>query len=273
MAAGSSCGGVPSRIQFAYRPTYFTVPLVSQGAQQTAVITEDASTPAVVANTGSTNPTTASFSPPGNSLLLALIGGGWGSSTVSATVTDSGGHLWTTVATATGATSGEYGVAKIAYTYLATAPGSIFVSGTFTNLSGGAFLAVRVLNNAAAWQAGAGANTLVNASTTAATITDTTTKVNSQVYGIGDAATSNVPFTPNGATTSVSTFADATDTVTLAAWKGSAPTITPGATTFGGTWGATSVTNIAVFEVLSAVLVVPLSMAIVSQSLMRASCY
>lgn len=270
MAAGASCGGTPSRIQFVYTPNALTVRLY---AQPVPVIVEDASTPAVVSNTGATNPTTASFSPPGNSLLLALIGGGWGSSTVSATVTDSGGHSWINGPTATGATSGQFGVAKIAYTYLATAPGTMTVTATFTNLQGGAFLAVRVLNNAAAWQSGAGVNTVVSATTTVATISDTTTRANSLVYGIGDAATSNVPFTPNAATTSITTFADATDTVTLAAWKGSVQTTTPGATTFGGTWSATSVTNIAVFEVLPAVLIVPLAMTTVSQSLTRAACF
>jgi hypothetical protein len=220
-------------------------------------ITEDASTPAIIQQTGSGVSTTASFSPPSSSLLVALVSGGWGNTALmTAAVTDSTGGTWTAAATAAGTNTGLRGIAAVFYRYLPTAPGAMTVSATFTGLQGGRELAVRVLNGAASSQAGAGAGSQVNGTaTTAGTVSVTTTVAGSVVYGIADNPNANNAYTPNAATsvltgTPTGVFADATDSIRLVAWKATNVTVTPGATTLGGTWTAAANSNIAAFEVI-----------------------
>lgn len=221
-------------------------------------ITEDASTPASpTTGTGAGVLTTGSFSPPAATLLVALACGGWSSTgTVNVTIADSGSHTWTQGAKAQGAVASNFGVAAVYYCYLASAPGSITVSATYTGLSGGRFLAVRVLNGAAASQTGAGSATFTATSTsTTASVAITTTTANSLVYGASDAATSSTTFTPNGATTQIGTTnSNTTDGIACAAWRATSATGTPGATTLGGTWGAAEDGSVAAFEVLPAVV-------------------
>lgn len=271
MAAGASQGGTPARVQFVYRPwsSYVNVAAL--------ILAEDASTPAIVTGSGSANPTTASFSPPANSLLVALVGGGFGSTLPTrATVTDTLGHAWTTGVTATGTVASTGGVALIAYTYLSTAPGPMMVTATFTNLSGGYMLAVRVLNNASPSQYGAGTGiTLNTANTTAATVSVTTTNTGSLVYGVTDLTNQDQPLTANGATTIINSYLDSTDTIGLFAWKASTLTGTPGATTLGGSWAGSYQSNIAALEILpsSAPLLYPPPppALVLSQAVMRAA--
>jgi hypothetical protein len=220
-------------------------------------ITEDASTPAIIQQTGSGVSTTASFSPPSSSLLVALVAGGWGNTALmTAAVTDSAGGTWTPGATAAGANTGLRGIAGVFYRYLPTTPGAMTVSVTFTGLQGGRELAVRVLNGAASSQAGAGTGSQVNGTaTTAGTVSVTTTVAGSVVYGIADNPNANNAYTPNAATsvltgTPTGVFADATDSIRLVAWKATNATVTPGATTLGGTWTAAANSNIAAFEVI-----------------------
>lgn len=220
-------------------------------------ITEDASTPAIIQQTGSGVSTTASFSPPSSSLLVALVSGGWGNTALmTAAVTDSTGGTWTAAVTAAGTNTGLRGIAAVFYRYLPTTPGAMTVSATFTGLQGGRELAVRVLNGAASSQAGAGAGSQVNGTaTTAGTVSVTTTVAGSVVYGIADNPNANNAYTPNAATsvltgTPTGVFADATDSVRLVAWKATNATVTPGATTLGGTWTAAANSNIAAFEAI-----------------------
>jgi hypothetical protein len=221
-------------------------------------ITEDVSTPAIVQQTGSGSTiTSASFSPPAGSLLLVLVGGGWGNSgAMTASVTDSKGGAWTTAVTAAGTNTSLRGIAAIYYRYLSTAPGAMTVTATFTNLSGGKELAVRVINGASGSQSGTGTGSVINSTaTTAGTVSITTTVTGSAVYGISDDATTNGAYTVNGATSVLSgtptgDFNDATDSVRLVAWKATSATGTPGATTLGGTWSSAGVNNIAAFEVI-----------------------
>lgn len=217
-------------------------------------ITEDASTPAVATGTGSTTTiTSAAFTPPANSLLVALVGGGWGTSgNTGATISDSVGGTWT-VGPSAANTASPGGIAKIFTRQLSSAPGSMTVTATFTNLSAGRILAVRVLNGAAATQTGAGTGSQVNSTATSAgTVSVTTTVANSVVYGISDDANNNDTYTVNTATTALSTFNDPSpDLVTMVAWKSTNPTSTPGATTFGGTWSvSTAKSNIVGLEIL-----------------------
>ena len=274
MGAGRSSGGPPARLQFAYRPYVLTVPWVSLG------IFEDTSTPAVVTTTGTTNPTTASFSPPANTLLVALVGGGFGTTLpTSAVVTDTGSHVWTVGARATGVKSSAGGVALIAYTYLLSAPGGIQVNAAFTNRTGGSLLAVRVLNNVSPSQVGAGSGTAATTSSTAGTVGVTTTVTGSQIYGISDdAGSSSDGYTLNGATVALAngTYVDGTDSVELVAWKATTLTTTPGPTTVGGTWGFATSSSVAALEILPfgapVVSIFPPVVQIISQAVMRAAC-
>lgn len=200
--------------------------------------------------------TSAAFSPPTNSLLVALVAGGKGSSgAMDTTISDSGGHIWTRVAQAQGTNTGGRGVAAVYCSYMASAPGSIKVTGAVSNLLGGRYLAVKVLNGASAAQTSSTGATRVGATSpapdaTGGQITLSTTAAGSVVYGISDDWDDNDSFTALSGTTTISSFVDSTDLVTLAGWKSTAATITPGSTTLGGTLGGNSGCNVAAFEVL-----------------------
>lgn len=215
-------------------------------------ITEDVSTPVPATGTGTGNITTASFSPPANSLLVALVGGGWSTTALGATITDSAGGTWTVGATATGTNASDGGLAKVFYRYLSSAPGAMTVTAAYTNLSGGRFLAVRVVNGAASSQTGASGSAVHNPASTSATVSVTTTVTGSVVYGITDNAATATACTFNAGTTVLTSgdFNDTTDSVRLTAWSATSPTGTPGATTFGGTYATATVTNEAAFEIL-----------------------
>ena len=224
-------------------------------------ITEDASTPAVVpvGDSGSTSPSTktvtsAAFSPPANSLLVALVNGGWATTSANAaSVTDSVGGTWTVGPAAVGTSTSARGVAAIFYRYLSSAPGSMTVTASITNLNAGRQLAVRVLNGAASNQTGAGSGTTVNPTgSTTCTVSVTTTVTGSQVYGAADNCGNASALSVNGVTTILSggDFNDTADSVRLVAWKGSSATGTPGATNFGGTWATSADYNIAALEIL-----------------------
>lgn len=221
-------------------------------------IAEDASTPAPVPVTGTSGAcTTASFTPPAQSLLVALVAGGWGSgSLMDASVTDSVGGTWTAGPNAQGTASAARGVAKIFTRYLTTAPGAMTVSATFTNLGGGRMLAVRVLTGAASSQAGAGSNTRVDATgTTNGALTVPLTVTGSWVYGISDNCSINEALTPNAATTIVASgdYNDTTDTVRLVAWRSASATTSAAVGTspsFGGTWPTADKSNTAALEIL-----------------------
>jgi hypothetical protein len=238
-------------------------------------ITEDASAPIVKTLAGTANPTTASFSPPANSLLVAIVGGGWGSTQpTTATVTDSGGHTWTAAVTKAGTTASG-GVVVIAYTYLSSAPGSITVTATFTRLSGGSQVAVKVLNGCNPSQSGAGTGTAEQVTnSTTGTVSITTTQTGSQVYGMNDVRNSaTVNFTANGATTIISNFVDTgTDSIELCSWKATSLTGTPGATTLGGSYDAVCGTATAALEILPAAAVAYDSF-MVNKALRRSTIY
>lgn len=270
MAAGASRGGTPARIQFAYRPYVYTVPFQSIG------IFEDTSTPAIVTTTGASNPTTASFSPPDGSLLVALVGGGWGTPPTNAVVSDTSNQTWYTGVSELGLTATAGGLAMIAYAYVVSAPGSITVTATFAGLSGGSLLAVRVLNNASPRQLGAGTGVAQHSvNSTTGTVNVTTTIAGSLVYGIGDQTNQDFTYTANGATTIINAYVDSTDTVSLVAWKASALTTTPGSTALGGTWATACKSNIAALEILPVTApilsIIPPTVQVISQAMERAA--
>lgn len=221
-------------------------------------LAEDASSPAVATITGSGAVTTASFSPPAGSLLVAMACSAFatsGNSTV-VTLSDSGGHTWTQAVLeqdARSASNNSGGTVGIWWTYLSTAPGAMTVSMSATNMGGGASLCVKVITGAASTQNGATAHSEFGATTntTTGSTAITTTKAGSIVYGVVDDGEAGSTFTANAATTVINTYADSTDIVTIVDIK-SGVTGTPGSVTLGGTWSTTTDSRIALFEVLPA---------------------
>src|SRR5579864_8048599 len=57
-------------------------------------LTEDGSAPAVVSTNSTTTVTTASFTPPAGSLLVALVSSDGGTGTTTMALSDTGGHTW-----------------------------------------------------------------------------------------------------------------------------------------------------------------------------------
>jgi len=232
-------------------------------------ISEDGSTPATVTrSTSSAALSTASFSPPAGSLLVALSSWAAASGTQTATITDSGTHTWTLAkrANATGA-----GDAEISYTYLSSAPGSITVTGTPTSGGTTEFLSVRVLLGAASTQTGASA---AHTSGTTPTISLTTTTVGSWVYGcMMDLANSQAALTANASSATITWFNNTTDGENAASFKASAATVTPGATTYGWSAGLTDTYMLAAWEVLPASGTVATSVLSTRAARLRASVY
>lgn len=245
-----------------------------------ANVTFDASTPGAPSHAGTTTPlTTASYSPPAKSLVVAMAGAGWSNTAgVTMACSDSGSHTWTKPVQAIGTVAGNGGGVAIFYHYFATAPGSITTSiaygGSFST-GGGSFLDLLVFTGAAADQTAAAVASLVGTTgSTNGELSITTTVPNSWVWGISDGTTNNTTYTADGNTViDVTDSSGPTDAVTIVGWRGVGLTGgAPGATTFGGTWGSSQISNIACFEILPAELLVPPSL-IIAQSINRSNFY
>lgn len=245
-------------------------------------ITTDASSPASVTATGRpASVVTASFTPPANTLLCALIACGWNSGApVAATVSDSGGHLWTKKAEATvGSVNG--GLAAVWTCPLTSAPGAITVTMSITGWAasgGGVSLDLLVLNGAAANQAGAATGTKSDqtGSLTDTSVNVTTTQVGSRVYGVTDCSALAATWTHNSLVGQDRQFNDTTDAITIAQWISvpSTGTVTPGTAAYGGTTNSATDFNTAALEILAAVpSSVHIKSLIVSKALRRSTQY
>lgn len=222
-------------------------------------IVEDASAPAAKHSTTGTPFTTAAFSPPANSLIVALVAAdGAVAGTSTATVTDSGGHTWTLLKrqnTVSG--SALAGTAEVWCMFTTTALTSITVTATIVgHPANGSDLVVKVLTGASATQTGATAG-LGSSSTTAQT-SITTTTAGAHVYGAVINWKNSTAYTLNGSTTSVDAFADTTNGDWYAAFKATAAVTTPGATTLGYTTTAAAA-NMALAEILPAAGTTPIT--------------
>jgi hypothetical protein len=229
-------------------------------------ITEDASTPAIVVLTGQSGTvtwTTASFSPPAGSLLIAMWADDFSTSgtpnpTVSSTI--SGNPAWTAgphLYSASGYGAGIYTL------QLGSAPGSVTVS--FANAAGtgtqGGMLAVRVLTGAAASQAGAASAFLSGTSSASQFSNITPTTVGSLIYVVNDDDAASTLFTPTAATANLpfttqnSVQSDATEGCAFMTGRSAVPT-TPAqagtATSFGWTVSGAALWAWAALEILPA---------------------
>ncbi len=212
-------------------------------------ITEDASTPGATTGTG-TSPTitSASFTPPANRLIVAMVSGEWSPGTVTQTLTDSRGLTWQLIGIATGTTQGR-GVAAIYCTYV-TSSAAMTVTATFTGLGGGRYLDVRVLAGADPVQSSltGWAQVKTSLSTTNGRITITTTEVGSVVYGLSNSPTDTNALTALSGTTIIGQHVNTIDQAAAASWKYT--TSIPGSVTLGGTWAVAGAGNLVAFEVL-----------------------
>lgn len=225
-------------------------------------ITESGTAPAVVTNNTAITFTTASFSPPANSLVVALVAlDGNGSTPTTGTVTDSGLHTWTRLARANG-TGGVGGTAEVWCLYTSTGLTNITVTVAATGGTAvGGQLAVKVLLGASSTQTGAVATIASNSS--AANTSITTTVTASWVYGAVTNWLNSTAYTANGSTTTIAGHSDTTNGDWYAAFKASAATGTPGATTLGFTDTSASL-NLAMAEILASTAVpasVPLTIS------------
>jgi hypothetical protein len=210
---------------------------------------EDLSAPAVASTTSATLVTTASFTPPGDSLLVALVSSDGGSGVTTMDV-QGGGLIWTQMA-ASNVTARDYvgvWIARVA----TPDPDDPVITATQGGSTGpGMAMRIYVLTGAKprAQQTGATTNTVFAASTSF-TQSITTTQTGSRVYG----ASSHFPNSAGTAvalTTLVDDVVDATNNGRYATFKATSLTGTPGATTLGFTV-ASSAGPFAQAEILTA---------------------
>ena len=212
----------------------------------------DGSTPVAVDLTGSTagTATTASFSPPANSMAVMAVNIGYAvNTTTGPTVTcaDSNGNTYT-------AGPNDYD-ARFDGSYIFTffyssAPGSITVTVTRTGALGSSLFEVvpYVLTGSGANQAGAAsAHTHNTTSSTTGTSSITTTTAGSWVIVAGAQGNNEASWTAVGLTTD-HTQDDHTDGNSAAA--GHFVTVTPGATTLGWTFPTSAPISWAALEIL-----------------------
>jgi hypothetical protein len=231
-------------------------------------ISEDASTPAAVYSTGLSGSgncvwTTASFSPPGGSLLVAEWSMGYSSSgtavpTMSSTI--SGNPAWT-LGPYNGASAGMW--SYIWTLQLTGAPGSITctLTNTATSKQGGLFT-VRVLAGAAVSQIGAASASLDGSSSVNQRSNLVTTTAGSWAYvTIADNTTSS-SFTPTASTTTISSHSDSTDACAYVIGRQTSATSTPGSTSLGWVVSASAVFAWAALEILPANTPFPATLAV-----------
>lgn len=232
-------------------------------------LSEDASTPAVVTGNSTSAAlalTTASFSPPVNSLLVALFVYGHGGASPTSSVTDTGSHTWT----AGPSLNNGANFVGIWYTYLTSAPGSITATGhdSLAVNQGGQFT-VRVVNGAASNQTGAGSHT-ASGTGSAWSSSVTTTQNGSWVYVINQGNALSSTLTPTALTTTINNYQDSTGAATSVSGKQTSATSSPGATTLGWTSSSSNTWAWAALEILAAPTI-PNKIVNINQAVMRAA--
>lgn len=216
--------------------------------------------------------TSANFIPAANSLIVAIgiAGNNTGSGTITAPITDSLGSTWTLLRRANGAGAGS------AEVWAMDAGGSpatrtVTVTGTGGANAVGVALTILVLTGMNPVASVLGADNGV-ANTTANTISLTTTTVDSMVYGgYVNIVTSTGALTPNANTTALQSVLDTTRTEKYGTWSSVAPTVTPGATTYGYTNSAANNQAIVAVELLPADIEVEGTAALTIESTLSAT--
>lgn len=206
--------------------------------------TIDSSSPATVTATGSTT-TTASFTPPANSLLVAIVSvnNASGSGTVTGTVSDSVSSTWTVVKRQT---STGFGTAEVWMMDAGSSPSARTV--TLTGTSSGVHLSVLALTGAGNLAAQGAVTTGITG--TAYTASVTNVGVGSLLVGALCRSSTAVTLTANAFTTAISTVSDATNGATYASFRSPTNTTTQTGPTYGFTNAASSSNTIVMVEVI-----------------------
>lgn len=205
-------------------------------------VAEGASTPAVVrsaSNSTATSLTTAAFTPPAESLIVAVwqYNGSQFAVLPPINVSDSVGNRWELKAMNPGPANTNV-VTGVWVRYFRESPGSITVTGTRANADGCCMqLAVRVLADAHPVQNGA-ASAIFSTTTNGGQKALTTTTAGALVY-VASADPLNDPYVANAATTNLDLWIDATFQMVNAFGRGTALVGTPGSVTYGWS-GATA---------------------------------
>ena len=240
-------------------------------------ITQDATTPAVVTAAGSagTSLTTASFSPPANSLLVVLTSFEYQAANASTPVLTVSDSVSGTYADGPSVFDGSRGMAAIWTRYLFTAPGAmtVTIANSGPTATHGQILAVYVLDNAGSVQAkGATATGHSATAVTAWTEGITTTVSGSWVLAAGAGSVLGT-VTPESTTTGLENDQDSTDEVSLLTGKQCAATVNPGAITLGWASSAAGLYAVALMEILPLVTPPPPPFTLTMQAVKRAAYY
>lgn len=214
-------------------------------------IAESGTAPAVASGTGAT-PTlsTASFTPPAGSLLVALAALQWGLDGVCPHVgiSDSLGGSWQQGPYQIGPDPTDTGFVTICARYVPVSAAVSVAMSTF-GLANGKFLAVKVLTGAAPLQRGAALSAARQLSADA-TLSITPRATGSVVYGLANSSLSAATFSPFGNTAVAGTFVNSTDGTSSAAWRQTTTTTAGTAVGLGGTWGTNEKTSVAAWEIM-----------------------
>jgi hypothetical protein len=201
--------------------------------------------------------TTGAFSPPANSVVVCMTSLGWDSSPSALTVTDSSDANATTWTKVEGLGSGtNNGCSTVAYRKFVSAPGSISVR--VVDATGGfdQFIYIKTLTGVDMTTPTGATVPVSKASTNAYTTSITTTAVGSYVAGIVDESTtsfSSATFTAAAASTVLAQWDNGPgDGTATGAFKQTALTSSPGATTLGVTCNITSPGSMALVEFMPA---------------------
>ena len=210
-------------------------------------IAEDGTTPALTFSKSATSVTSPSFSPPSDSLLVAIASysdynqSGDGNN-ATLTISDSGGHEWAAGPNSVHSFGGgaDHLGSFMAYTYLSSAPGTITVKFQQNKVACDMQLDVRVVTGAASSQTGA-ASVSGNHQGSNPESTLTTTEVGSWVYTAAVQFEYATTFTALANTTTIHSSIDSTSPSagngpnTLLTGRVTNATTTPGSLTIGWT--------------------------------------
>lgn len=239
-------------------------------------ITQDASTPAIVTASGSagTSLTTASFSPPANSLLVVMTSFEYQAANASTPVFTVSDSVSGTYAAGPSVFDSTRGMAAIWTRYLFTAPGAMTVTITNSGPSAthGQVLAVYVLNNAGSVQTKAATATAHSTGMTGWIGAITSTVSGSWVLAACAGSVMGT-ITPLSSTTTLENDQDSTDAVSLLLGKQCAATIIPGSVTLG--WDSPTAGDyaLAMQEILPLITPPPPPFTFTMQAVKRASSY
>jgi hypothetical protein len=211
-------------------------------------LAEDPSSPAAVSTTSGTTVTSASFTPPDGSLLVAMVASDGGSGTTTMALSG-GGLTWTPLAEANSSVA-DYAGVWIAQTGPPDPNDPVITATQGGSTAAGMAMRVFVLTQAAATQNGGTSNSqFVNVATFTQAVT--TTQTGSRVYG-ASSHFPNAAASAAAATTVVDDVADATNNGRYTTFKATSLTGTPGATTLGYTVSGTNTGPFAQAEIKTA---------------------